>query len=108
MDSITYIDTVKDDVSMIPQEENKKTWCVKTEDALKAVEMAKVEAEEEIEDNTLYKISKGDFVTIYNSEEDRYVVGKIDRITVSAFYFTATDNEELIYSRDKWVLKVEI
>ena len=108
MDSITYIDNVKDEASMISKEDDKENWCVKEEDALKAIDMAKKEAEEEIEDNTLYSIKKGDFVNIYNVEEDRYVVGKLDRITKSAFYFTATNNEETIYSRDKWSIKIEI
>lgn len=108
MDSKEFIDEVKDDISIMPHQEEHSTWCVKTEDALKAIDMAKEEAKQEIEENTLYSIKKGDFVTIYNAEEDKYVVGKLERITHSAFYFVATDNDDNIYARDKWTIKVEI
>lgn len=108
MDSKGFIDEVKDDISIMPHQDEDNTWCVKTEDALKAIDMAKEEAKQEIEENTLYSIKKGDFVTIYNAEEDRYVDGKLERITPSAFYFTATNTNEIMYSRDKWSIKVEI
>jgi len=47
-------------------------------------------------------------VTIYNAKEEKHVVGKIDRITKSAFYFLMTNSEEKTYSRDNWTLKFEI
>lgn len=113
MDSIKYIDEVKDDVTIMATKEEEKVaeeteWCVKTADALKAIEMAKEEAKQEVAEDTLYAIKKGDFVTIYNKEEDKYVVGKLERITPSAFYFTATNYDEKTYGRDKWTLKIEI
>lgn len=108
MDSKGFIDEVKDDVSIMPHQDDDNNWCVKTEDAFKAIDMAKEEAKQEIEESTLYSIKKGDFVAIYNSEEDVYVEGKLERITPSAFYFTVTNSEEKIYSRDKWVIRIEI
>ena len=113
MDSIKYIDEVKDDVTIMAVKEEEKIpeeteWCVKTSDALKAIEMAKEEAKQEVAEDTLYAIKKGDFVTIYNKDEDKYVVGKLERITPSAFYFTATNCDEKTYGRDKWTLKIEI
>ena len=110
MDSKGFIDEVKDDITIIrkKEEEDEDNWCVKTEDALKAIDMAKEEAKQEIKEHTLYSIKKGDFVTIYNSEDDKCVVGKLERITTSAFYFAATNNGETIYSRDKWTIKIEI
>lgn len=107
MDSKEFINEVKDDVAMIPKQDV-ESWCVKEEDALKAIDMAKEEAKQEVEEQTLYSIKKGDFVTIYNPTEDKYVDGKIDRITSSAFYFTATTSKETVYSRDKWNLKIEL
>lgn len=110
MDSKEFINEVKDDISIIPQkeEEEEEKWCVKTVDALKAIDMAKEETKQEIAENTLYSIKKGDFVTIYNAAEDKYVDGKIERITTSAFYFAATTTDEKTYSRNDWVIKVEI
>lgn len=108
MNSTEYINEVKDDISILPQEDSQEHWCVKTDDALKAIEMAKDEAKQEIDDNTLYSIKKGDFVTIYNTNEEKYVVGKLERITKSAFYFSATNNDENTYSRNDWVIKIEI
>lgn len=107
MNSKEFINEVKDDVSVIEHKSN-DSWCIKEEDALKAIDMAKEEAKQEVAESTLYSIKKGDFVTIYNSEEDKYVDGKIDRITKSAFYFTATTSQETVYGRDKWSLKIEI
>ena len=113
MDSIKYIDEVKDDVTIlaVKEEENvaeETEYCVKTSDALKAIEMAKEEAKQEVAEDTLYAIKKGDFVTIYNKDEDKYVVGKLERITPLAFYFTTTNCDEKTYGRDKWTLKIEI
>lgn len=107
MDSKEFINEVKDDISII-QTEDTDIWHVKEEDALKAIDMAKEEAKQEVKEQTLYSIKKGDFVEIYNASENKYVEGKIDRITQSAFYFTATTSNELIYSRNDWVIKVEI
>lgn len=107
MDSKEYINEVKDDISILPSKKE-DTWCVKEEDALKAIDMAKEEAKQEVKEQTLYSIKKGDFITIYNTSEDTYVDGKIDRITQSAFYFSVTTSNELIYSRNDWVIKVEI
>ena len=107
MNSKEFINEVKDDVSVIEHKSN-DSWCIKEEDALKAIDMAKEEAKQEVAESTLYSIKKGDFVTIYNSEEDKYVDGKIDRITKSAFYFSVTTSQETVYSRDKWSLKIEI
>lgn len=107
MDSKEFIDAVKDDISILPQNEE-ETWCVKTEDALRAIDMAKEEAKQEIAENTIYSIQKGDFVTIYNENEDKYVDGKLERITPSAFYFTATNGDEKMYSREFWSIKVVI
>lgn len=81
---------------------------MKEEDALKAIDMAKEEAKQEVAESTLYSIKKGDFVTIYNSKEDKYVDGKIERITPSAFYFAVTTSQETVYNRNDWTLKVEI
>ena len=111
--SIKYIDEVKDDVTImaVKEEENvaeETEYCVKTSDALKAIEMAKEEAKQEVAEDTLYAIKKGDFVTIYNKDEDKYVVGKLERITPLAFYFTTTNCDEKTYGRDKWTLKIEI
>lgn len=108
MDSKGFINEVKDDISIIPQQEEKDKWCVTTDDALKAIDMAKEEAKQEIAENTLYSIKKGDFVTIYNANENKYVDGKLERMTQSAFYFTATNGGETMYSRDHWVIKIEI
>lgn len=107
MNSKEFIDEVKDDISIVQQKPD-DNWCVKTNDALKAIDMAKEEAKQEVSENTLYSIKKGDFVTIYNAEEDKYVDGKLERITPSAFYFDATTSGENVYSREKWVIKVEI
>ena len=107
MDSKEFISEVKDDVSVI-EHKSDDSWCVKESDALKAIEMAKDEAKQEVAENTLYSIKKGDFVTIYNSKDDKYVDGKIERITPSAFYFTATTSQETMYGRTDWTLKIEI
>jgi hypothetical protein len=110
MVSKNFLESVKDDAAILHKEaeDGKEVWCVKLEDAFKAIEMAREEGKEEIKDNTLYVVKKGDFVTIYNEKEDKHVVGKIDRITKSAFYFLATNSEEKTYSRDNWTLKIEI
>lgn len=110
MVSKNFLESVKDDAAILHKEaeDGKEVWCVKLEDAFKAIEMAREEGKEEIKDNTLYVVNKGDFVTIYNEKEDKHVVGKIDRITKSAFYFLATNSEEKTYSRDNWTLKIEI
>ena len=110
MVSKNFLESVKDDAAILHKEaeDGKEVWCVKLEDAFKAIEMAREEGKEEIKDNTLYVVKKGDFVTIYNEKEDKHVVGKIDRITKSAFYFLATNSEENTYSRDNWTLKIEI
>ena len=110
MVSKIFLESVKDDAAILHKEaeDGKEVWCVKLEDAFKAIEMAREEGKEEIKDNTLYVVKKGDFVTIYNEKEDKHVVGKIDRITKSAFYFLATNSEEKTYSRDNWTLKIEI
>ena len=104
-----FLNSVKDNAAILHKEaeDGAEVWCVKIEDVFKAIEMAQNEAKEDVEDNTLYAV-KGDFVTIYNEKEDKHVVGKIDRITKSAFYFLATNSEEKIYSRDNWTLKIEI
>ena len=107
MDSKEYINEVKDDISIIPPK-NEENWYVSEEGALKAIDMAKEETKQEIKEQTLYSIKKGDFVTIYNAKDDKYVDGKIDRITPSAFYFSGTTTNELIYSRNDWIIKVEI
>ncbi len=105
-----FLNSVKDNAAILHKEaeDGAEVWCVKIEDAFKAIEMAQNEAKEDVEDNTLYAVKKGDFVTIYNEKEDKHVVGKIDRITKSAFYFLATNSEEKTYSRDNWTLKIEI
>lgn len=110
MVSKNFLESVKDDAAILHKEaeDGKEVWCVKLEDAFKAVEMAREEGKEDIKDNTLYAIKKGDFVTIYNTKEEKHVVGKIDRITKSAFYFLMTNSEEKTYSRDNWTLKIEI
>lgn len=110
MVSKNFLESVKDDAAILHKEaeDGKEVWCVKLEDAFNAIEMAREEGKEEIKDNTLYVVKKGDFVTIYNEKEDKHVVGKIDRITKSAFYFLATNSEEKTYSRDNWTLKIEI
>lgn len=110
MVSKNFLESVKDDAAILHKEaeDGKEVWCVKLEDAFKAIEMAREEGKEEIKDNTLYVVKKGDFVTIYNEKEDKHVVGKIDRITKSAFYFLTTNSEEKTYSRDNWTLKIEI
>lgn len=110
MVSKNFLESVKDDAAILHKEaeDGKEVWCVKLEDAFKAIEMAREEGKEEIKDNTLYVVKKGDFVTIYNEKEDKHVVGKIDRITKSAFYFLATNSEEKTYSQDNWTLKIEI
>ena len=110
MVSKNFLESVKDDAAILHKEPEygKEVWCVKLEDAFKAIEMAREEGKEEIKDNTLYTIKKGDFVTIYNAKEEKHVVGKIDRITKSAFYFLMTNSEEKTYSRDNWTLRIEI
>lgn len=107
MESIDFINEVKDNTSILSSP-NENVWCVKIEDALKAINMAKEEAKQEIEEHTLFSIKKGDFVTIYNQKEDKYVDGKLERITPSAFYFIATNSENTIYNRNDWAIKVEI
>lgn len=57
MDSKEYINEVKDDISILPSKKE-DIWCVKEEDALKAIDMAKEEAKQEVKEQTLYSIKR--------------------------------------------------